>query len=102
LLPQIDVDPGFVLQFVYELWVKFGAGGGQGTHNFRGVGIAMREHAPGGVRGLTAGLAAFDYEYRGAALGELQGDAEPYDTASDDDRVPGLHIRIVAKWILSG
>src|SRR5579862_2267548 len=89
---EIDVFASLVLEFVNELRIHLGAGGGEGLQDTESV---VAEHSSGCVGGLAAGLATFDHEHGCALLAKVACESEPDDAAADDEDVPGLHSGIV-------
>jgi len=59
------------------------------------VGIAVGDHASGGVGGFGCRLMLFDDQYGAVLLTELECKGQPNDSGTDDDDIPVLHRSIV-------
>lgn len=96
VLPEVDVNPGFILKFEHEFGVHLERGFCQRLKPLVVVGIAVGQHAAGSVRCFTAWFATFQQQGLAATLVQLERDTKADYASAYNDRVPTLHSKIVA------
>ncbi len=93
---EVDTNSGLLLEFEDEFGIHLGRSFRERLQFLWIMGIAVGQHAAGGVRGFATEFTAFEQQGLAAPLMEFERNTQADYAAADDDCIPTLHIKIVA------
>src|SRR5258708_11268641 len=96
LRPQINLQARLILQFMHELGIHACARSREFPHPGRSFKDEVDQHAARGPGRLASGLAFLHHQHPQSLLVQFNCQREPDDAGSNHNRVPTLHVSILA------